>query len=77
MKSSDEFTNPVIFIQPLILSKSPPAAFFACANILIAQNFAAFWPSSIDSSLPILPFIRFPPLSIGSCPDIKINLPDK
>ena len=70
LKSSVELTNPVILIQFLILFKSPPAAFFACANIFITHNFEAFWPSSRVKFLPILPFMISPLDLIGSWPDI-------
>ena len=70
VKSSVELTNPVILIQFLILFKSPPVAFFACANIFITHNFEAFCPSSRVKFLPILPFTILPSVPIGSWPEI-------
>ena len=70
INSSDEFTNPVNFIQFDIFSKSPLHAFFAWAIIFTAQSLAASCPFFKSMSLPTLPLIKLPFESTDTWPDI-------
>jgi len=75
IKSFVELTYPVNFIHDFIFSKSSPQAFLACESKLKPHLSAALIPCSKLKSFPILPLIKFPSLSIDTCPDINNNFP--